>query len=178
MRKWVSTASFGYFMFWVASCAHCQSAAVPGAKQNIQVKVIGARTDSYLQKRRGNFGPVGTRVRVVLVHIQVPVGLELSTSNPHQDQNGETVSETFYTLRDKQGKQYMDNDSQELGISPANRNNVQSISWITKDTPIASKSRKSLRFKVKLYFFKRHSKGLVRQLVGSRWLDIPVKYQS
>ena len=177
MRKWASTVSFGYFMFWVASCAYCQSAAVPASKQNIQVKVIGARTDSYLQKRRGNFGPSGTRTRVVLVHIQVPVGLEFLTSNPHGDQNGETVDETFYTLRDKQGKQYMDNDFQEFGISPANKNNVQSISWTTKDTPVAPQSRKSLRFIVKLYFFKHSSKGR-SESVGSRWLDIPVKYNS
>ncbi|BCM88448.1 hypothetical protein IAD21_00279 [Abditibacteriota bacterium] len=72
----------------------------------------------------------------------------------------------------------MDDDFQELEISPANKKNVQTISWATKDTPIAPRSRKSLRFKVKLYFFKRHSKGDIRPLVGSRSLDIPVKYKS
>ena len=177
MCRWASALVFSCFVFTGVHCAQCHSAPIATPKQNIQIKVIGARTDSRLGKYTGVVEPKA-RARVVLVHIQVPAGLEISTSYPHKDQNEETVDETFNTLRDSKGKDYLNDYPQSLGISNPNKNNIQTISWIAPYEFIALQKRKSLRFKVKLYFFKRASKNIGRQMVESRLLDIPVRYYS
>lgn len=164
----VTESFFGSCLFFVVSSALCQPQSTLTSKQNIQVKVIGAKT--YSEKHIGGVGAVsGNRARIIKAYLQVPKGLTFATDNGDE---GVDMDEGVFTLQDSQGENYIFG-SQSGGFGTPCKNNVLGIYWICAYRPVPEKERKSLRLKTRLYFYKRSSPG---KSVGSRWLDIPVKY--
>lgn len=161
----VIKALFGSCLFLVVSSAPCQTQSTSTSEQDIQVEIIGAKT--YSEKHIGGVGAAsGNRARIIQVYMRVPKDLFFGPIN------NDVPDEGVFTLQDSQGQNYLSVEhSASFGTSE--KKDVSEIYWIGAYRPVPEKERKSLRLKTRLYFYKRTSND---KSVGSRWLDIPVKY--
>lgn len=167
MHIWMTPAFLGSLLAFSTTSADCQTQLSPTPKRNIQVKVVGAKTYSETHLG-GTAANSGNRARITRVYLQVPKSLYFSASNPD-----ENVDEGVFTLQDSQGRDYIFGDNQSGSFGVQHKNNVLEIYWICAYRPVPVEERKSLHIKTRLYFYNRAPRG---KAVGSRWLDIPVRY--